>query len=164
MRKSLLLIMALAIVFSFSACKKDEAGNNVTLTGGVSYAGTYKGTYTYFKYVDNQEVQDGEPQGDKSVPVTQLTDNQIYLYGVLPLTKVSEGKFATSALSGELLQLLFQAIGLSDNIASQAKNVSFEAVFTGTGHMSYRLYYELEISTVIGISIDVNILKFEGDK
>lgn len=158
MKKTLLFVMALAIVFSFSACKKDK-----TITGGVSYAGTYKGSYTFFKYTNNQEVQDGEPQGNKSVPVTQITDNQVYLYGVLPLARVSEGVFATSELSGTLVQSLFQAIGLSENIASQAKNVSFQANFSGN-HLSYRLYYELELTIATGVTIEVNIMKFEGDR
>lgn len=162
MRRSLLFIMALAIVFSFSACKKNEDGTATTLTGGVSYAGTYKGSYTFFKYQNNQEVQDGEPQGNKSVLVTQITDSQIYLYSILPLAKVSDGVFATSDLSGALAQQLLQLVGVPEETASKVTKVDFEAVFTGTDHLSYRMYYELDLGGIVGI--EVNILKFEGDK
>ena len=149
MKKVLLIVAAIAIVFSVNSCKK-----------GTTYGGDYVGTYTSFKYVNNQEQQDGEPQTNKKVSVRQLGDTQIYLYGIVPLDRKSDGVFGASELAGSVATQLLSAAGVGSFTSEQVKRINMEATFSGN-HLSYRMYYELEIA---GFGIDINILKFEGDK
>ena len=68
MKKSLFVIMALAVVFAFTSCNKEN-----------SYTGKYKGTYTFFKQSGSASNPDSTKTG-KTVPILQVYDTQVLLY------------------------------------------------------------------------------------
>ena len=87
MKKSLFIIAAIALVFSFTSCNKNS-----------SYGGKYTGTYTFFKQNGSISTPDSVKKG-KTVPVSQLTDASIQLYYILSLSKVSDGQNASEAIT-----------------------------------------------------------------
>lgn len=155
MKKLLFAVVAMAIVFSFTSCKKSET----------SFAGTYVGTYTFFKYNDATQTneQDGAVQNGKKVPVVQLTDSRVRLYGILPLDKVSEGRFESSQISVDLAKSLLVMVGVSQEMAERVTDMKFSADFTSANHMNFTMSYELEILNGLS-TVEIHILKFSGDR
>ncbi len=154
MKKFLLVVAAVAMVFSFSSCKKNAS----------KYGGTYVGTYQFFKY--NSETgtneQDGAVQNGKKVPVLQITDDRVQLYGIIGLDRISDGQYKT-VTSGELAKSLLMMVGVSEDRAERVKDITFTADFSSSNHLSYTMNYELEILNGL-TSVEIHILKFEGDK
>ena len=110
MKKFLLVVAAVAMVFSFSSCNKNAS----------KYGGTYVGTYQFFKY--NSETgtneQDGAVQNGKKVPVLQITDDRVQLYGIIGMDRISDGVYKT-VTSGELAKSLLMMVGVSEERAER---------------------------------------------
>lgn len=150
MKKSLFVIMALAVVFAFTSCNKEN-----------SYTGKYKGTYTFFKQSGSASNPDSTKTG-KTVPILQVYDTQVLLYDFLPMEKTSDGVFQTSDLQSDMLSNLLQYVGVGQVTASQIKKVKIRADFTQSNHMVYEMYYEVDLGGILGV--EVRILQFEGDR
>lgn len=150
MKKSLFVIAALAIVFAFTSCNKEN-----------SYSGKYKGSYTFFKLSGSASTPDSTKSG-KTVPVLHPYDTRIMLYDVLPMEKVSDGVYQTTEMQSSLMSQLLQLAGVGQNAAEQISNVKVKATFTGTTHLFYEMTYEVQLLGSVGV--EVRILQFEGDK
>ena len=150
MKKSLFIIAAIALVFSFTSCNKTS-----------SYGGKYTGTYTFFKQNGSISTPDSVKKG-KTVPVTQLTDANVGLYYILSLTKVADGLYESSETQSELIKQLMQAIGIGENAAEAITNVKVKADFTQKDHLTYVMTYDVQLLGVA--TVEVRILQFDGDK
>lgn len=149
MKKSLFIVMALAIVFAFTSCNKEN-----------SYTGRYKGTYTFFKKDGNVNNPDSTKTG-KTVPVLQVSNQSVMLYDVIPLYLTSTGIYQTSDLQGEMLSNLLQMTGIGKNAADQISNVKITADLSQTNYLMFKVTYEVNI---YGVGIEVRILQFDGQK
>ncbi len=150
MKKSLFIVAAIAIVFAFTSCNKEN-----------SYTGKYKGTYTFFKADGNVNNPDSTKSG-KTVPVLQATTSSILLYDVIPLNATSDGIYATSDLQGELLSTLLQMTGISQNTADQISNVRITADLTQKDYLSFKATYDVSLYGLA--TVEVRILQFDGQK
>jgi len=150
MKKTLFVIAALAIVFAFTSCNKEN-----------SYTGKYKGTYTFFKQDGSVSNPDSTKSG-KTVPIFHTTENRIYLYDFLPMEKVSDGVFQTTELQSDMLSSLLQMIGVGQNTAESISNVKIRADFTQAKHLTYMMTYDVQLLGVA--TVEVRILQFDGDK
>ena len=150
MKKSLFVIAALAIVFAFTSCNKEN-----------SYTGKYTGTYTFFKQDGSASNPDSVKTG-KSVPILHTTENRVYLYDFLPLEKVSDGVFQTTELQSDMLSSLLQMIGVGQRTAESISNVKIRADFTQAKHLTYVMTYDVQLLGVA--TVEVRILQFDGDK
>lgn len=149
MKKSLFIIAAIALVFSFTSCNKTT-----------SYGGKYTGTYTFFKQSGSISTPDSVKKG-KTVPVSQLTETNVQLYYILSLTKVSDGIFQSSEMQSDLMKSLLQTVGVGETASEAITNVRVKADFTVPNHLTYVMTYTVEI---YGVGIEVRILQFDGDK
>ncbi|MBO2525473.1 MAG: hypothetical protein IKP54_00735 [Bacteroidales bacterium] len=150
MKKSLFIIAAIALVFSFTSCNKNS-----------SYGGKYTGTYTFFKQNGSISTPDSVKKG-KTVPVSQLTDASIQLYYILSLSKVSDGVFQSSEMQADLMKQLLQTIGVGQNASEAITNVKIKADFTQKDHLTYVMTYDVQLLGVA--TVEVRILQFDGDK
>ena len=150
MKKSLLIVMALAIVFAFTSCNKEN-----------SYTGRYKGTYTFFKQNGSASTPDSTKSG-KTVPILSLTDAKIMLYDVLPMEKVSDGIYQTSEMQSEMMSQLLQLAGVGQAASEAITNVKVKADLTQKDHLSYVMTYDVQLLGVA--TVEVRILQFDGDK
>ncbi|MBP5663409.1 MAG: hypothetical protein J6X16_03970 [Bacteroidales bacterium] len=150
MKKTLFVIAALAIVFAFTSCNKEN-----------SYTGKYKGTYTFFKQDGSVSNPDSTKSG-KTVPILHTTENRVYLYDFLPMEKVSDGVFQTTELQSDMLSGLLQMIGVGQNAAENISNVKIRADFTQAKHLTYVMTYDVQLLGVA--TVEVRILQFDGDK
>ena len=150
MKKSLFIIAALAIVFAFTSCNKEN-----------SYAGKYKGTYTFFKQSGSVSTPDSVKSG-KVVPVSQLTDASVQLYYILSLSKTSDGMFQSSEMQADLMKQLLQTVGVGANASEAISNVKVKADFTVPNHLTYVMTYDVQLLGVA--NVEVRILQFDGDK
>ncbi len=150
MKKSLFIIAAIALVFSFTSCNKNT-----------SYGGKYTGTYTFFKQNGSISTPDSVKKG-KTVPVSQLTDANVQLYYILSLTKVADGLYESSETQSELIKQLMQTVGIGENAAEAITNVKVKADFTQKDHLTYVMTYDVQLLGVA--TVEVRILQFDGDK
>jgi hypothetical protein len=150
MKKSLFIIAAIALVFSFTSCNKTS-----------SYGGKYTGTYTFFKQNGSISTPDSVNPG-KTVPVTQLTDANVQLYYILSLTKVADGLYESSETQAELIKQLMQVVGIGENASEAITNVKVKADFTQKDHLTYVMTYDVQLLGVA--TVEVRILQFDGDK
>lgn len=150
MKKSLFIIAAIALVFSFTSCNKTS-----------SYGGKYTGTYTFFKQNGSISTPDSVKKG-KTVPVTQLTDANVQLYYILSLTKVADGRYESSETQSELIKQLMQVVGIGENASEAITNVKVKADFTQKDHLTYVMTYDVQLLGVA--TVEVRILQFDGDK
>ncbi|MBP5650902.1 MAG: hypothetical protein J6X01_07500 [Bacteroidales bacterium] len=149
MKKSLFVIAAIAIVFAFTSCNKEN-----------SYTGKYKGTYTFFKQNGSVSNPDSTKSG-KTVPVLQISDNTVMLYDVIPLYSTSDGMYKTSEMQGEMLTSLLQMAGVGQTAAEAISNVKVTADFAQKNTLMFKMTYDVEI---YGVGIEVRILQFDGEK
>ena len=150
MKKSLFIIAALAIVFAFTSCNKEN-----------SFTGKYKGTYTFFKQNGSASTPDSTKSG-KTVPILSLTDAKIMLYDVLPMEKVSDGIYQTSEMQSEMMSQLLQLAGVGQAASEAITNVKVKADLTQKDHLSYVMTYDVQLLGVA--TVEVRILQFDGDK
>jgi hypothetical protein len=150
MKKSLFIVAAIAIVFAFTSCNKEN-----------SYTGKYKGTYTFFKADGSVNNPDSTKSG-KTVPVLQVTSQTVMLYDVIPLYAVSDGIYKTTDLQGELLSTLLQMTGISQNTADQISNVKIEADLAQKDYLSFKVTYDVQLYGLA--TVEVRILQFDGQK
>lgn len=149
MKKSLLIIAAIALAFAFTSCDKTN-----------SYSGKYTGTYTFFKQNGSISTPDSVKKG-KTVPVTQLTDASVQLYYILQLSKISDGMYQSSEMQSDLMKQLLTTVGVGETASEAITNVKVRADFTVPNHLTYVMTYTVE---VYGIGIEVRILQFDGDR
>ena len=150
MKKSLFIIAALAIVFAFTSCNKEN-----------SFTGKYKGTYTFFKQNGSASTPDSTKSG-KTVPILSLTDAKIMLYDVLPMEKVSDGIYQTSEMQSDMMSQLLQLAGVGQAASEAITNVKVKADLTQKDHLSYVMTYDVQLLGVA--TVEVRILQFDGDK
>ena len=149
MKKGLFIIMALALVFAFTSCNKEN-----------SFTGKYKGTYTFFKQSGSISTPDSTKKG-KTVPILSVTDSRIMLYDVLPMEKISDGIYQTSELQSDMMSQLLQLAGVGQATSEAITNVKVKADLTVPNHLTFVMTYQVEI---YGVGIEVRILQFDGDK
>jgi hypothetical protein len=149
MKKSLLIIAAIALVFAFTSCNKEN-----------SYTGKYTGTYTFFKQNGSVSNPDSTKSG-KTVPILQ-TPNTILLYDVLPLYQVSDGMYQTSEVQGDMLSSLLQMAGIGQNAAEAISNVKVTADLVQKNTLMFKVTYEVELLNLA--TMEVRILQFDGVK
>lgn len=150
MKKALFIIAAVAMVFSFSSCNKQNS----------QYGGTYVGNYQFFK--QNSSTVDSVRNG-KKLPVLQLTDNSVSVFDVIPLSKVSEGVYETSEEGTSLLTTILSTFGVGAGVNESIKAVKLRADFTTSNHLTFTMAYE--VSLLQGLAnTEIRILQFDGDK
>ncbi|MBO4655183.1 MAG: hypothetical protein J5644_06535 [Bacteroidales bacterium] len=150
MKKSLFVIAALALVFAFASCNKEN-----------SYTGKYKGTYTFFKQSGSISNPDSTKSG-KTVPILHPTESRIMLYDFLPMEKIADGVFQTTEMQSDIMSQLLQMAGVGQNAAENISNVKIRADFTVANHLTYVMTYEVQILGSVGV--EVRILQFDGDR
>lgn len=176
MKKVLLIVAAIAMVFSFNSCKKDSSNSDGSTSTLVT---KYVGSYTFFKYNEDASAisfnsaaeaqQNGEEveqvQQQKTVQVFQLTPDRIRLYYVLPMDRVanSVNSYENSALTTAIVTELITMLG-AGQYAQAAQNFRCVATLT-ENHLSYKVVYDVPM-TVVGVplNIEVRVMQFEGDK
>lgn len=150
MKKALFIIAAVAMVFSFSSCNKQNS----------QYGGTYVGNYQFFK--QNSSTVDSV-RNDKKLPVLQLTDNSVSVFDVIPLSKASEGVYETSEEGTSLLTTILSTFGVGVGVNESIKAVKLRADFTTSNHLTFTMAYE--VSLLQGLAnTEIRILQFDGDK
>lgn len=150
MKKALVIIAAVAMVFSFSSCGKLNS----------NYGGTYLGNYQFFK--QNSSTVDSVRNG-KKLPVLQLTENSVSVFDVIPLSKTSEGIYETSDEGTSLLTTILSTFGVGSGVNETIKGVKLRADFTTASHLTFTIAYE--VSLLQGLAnTEVRILQFDGDK
>lgn len=149
MKKSLFMIAAIALVFSFTSCNKNS-----------NYGGKYVGTYTFFKQNGSVSTPDSVKKG-QTVPVLQLTDTRVRLYDVLALDQVSDGIYQSSEMQAEMMKQLLQVIGVGQTASEAISNVKLKADFTNKDHLTYVMTYDVMLGVA---TVEVRILQFDGDK
>lgn len=150
MKKSLLIIAALALVFAFTSCDKEN-----------SYTGKYKGTYTFFKQNGSASNPDSTKTG-KTVHILQTSNSSIMLYDVIPLYSTSDGVYQTSEMQGEMLKSLLQLAGVGQTVSETISNVKVKADLTTANHLTYVMTYDVQLLGVA--TIEVRILQFDGER
>lgn len=150
MKKYLLIVAAVAMVFSFTSCKTDNT----------QFGGKYVGNYQFFK--QNSSTVDSTRKG-KTLPVLQLTENSVSVFDVIPLEKVSEGVFESSSEGGDLLTSILSLTGVNTAVGEQIKSVKLRADFTQSNHLTFTMSYNVEILNGL-TGLEVRILQFDGDK
>lgn len=150
MKKSLLIIAALALVFAFASCDKEN-----------SFTGKYKGTYTFFKQSGSASNPDSTKTG-KTVPILQTSNSSIMLYDVIPLYSTSDGIYQTSEMQGEMLKSLLQLAGVGQTVSETISNVKVKADLTTPNHLTYVMSYDVQLLGVA--TIEVRILQFDGER
>lgn len=132
------------------------------------YAGTYTGTFTFFKFASTDMSQGATSSDNKQGKMQFLTNpltNGLFLYSVIPLNAVTPEQYVSNSGLLEYLDLLLESIGYQNNIynaaTEQIKNVAVTATFSGnTVHAE--LQYEIEILGTINTRI--TIVQFDGVK
>lgn len=150
MKKSLFVIAAIALVFAFTSCNKEN-----------TYTGKYKGTYTFFKQSGSVSTPDSTKSG-KTVPILQVSNTSIMLYDVIPLYATSDGIYQTSELQGDMLSSLLQLTGIGQNAAEAISNVKITADLTQKNFLMYKMTYEVELLNLA--TVEVRILQFDGER
>ena len=132
------------------------------------YAGTYTGTFTFFKFSTTDITQNPESSDNKQGKMQFLTNpltNGLFLYSVIPLNSVTPEQYVSNSALLDYLDLLLDSIGYQNNIynaaTEQIKNVGIAVVFSGnTVHAE--LQYEIQILGTI--STRITIVKFDGTR
>lgn len=132
------------------------------------YAGTYSGTFTFFKFNTTDITQGASSTSDKQGKMQFLTNpltNGLFLYSMIPLNPVTPEQYVSNSGLLDYLDLLLDQIGYQNNIydatTEQIKNIGITVTFSGnTVHAE--LQYEIEILGTI--STRITIVKFDGTK
>lgn len=130
------------------------------------YAGTYTGTFTFFKFattdITQQATSSDNKQGKMQFLNNPLTEG-LFLYSVIPLTRVTPEHYVSNSNMLEYLDLLLDNIGYQNNIynstVEQIKNVAITVDFSGNS-VHAELQYEIEILGTI--TTRITIVKFDG--
>ena len=130
------------------------------------YAGTYSGTFTFFKFSTADISQGATSSDNKTGKMQFLTNpltNGLLLYSVIPLNAVTPEQYVSNSGLLDYLDILLESIGYQNNIynaaTEQIKNVGVTVAFSGnTVHAE--LQYEIQILGTINTRI--TIVKFDG--
>ena len=130
------------------------------------YAGTYSGTFTFFKF-STADISQGATSSDNKTGKMQFLANPLtnglLLYSVIPLNAVTPEQYVSNSGLLDYLDILLESIGYQNNIynaaTEQIKNVGVTVAFSGnTVHAE--LQYEIQILGTINTRI--TIVKFDG--
>ena len=132
------------------------------------YAGTYTGTFTFFKFASTDMTQSPTSSDNKQGKMQFLTNpltNGLFLYSVIPLNSVTPEQYVSNSGLLDYLDLLLDNIGYQNYIyntaTEQIKNVGIVVSFSGnTVHAE--LQYEIQILGTI--STRITIVKFDGTR
>ena len=132
------------------------------------YAGTYTGTFKFFKFSTSEIIPNANPTDNKSGKMQFLTNpltNGLFLYSVIPLNNVTPEHYVSNSGLLEYLDMLLESIGYQNSIynaaTEQIKNVAVTADFSGNS-VHAELQYEIEILGTINTRI--TIVTFDGVK
>lgn len=130
------------------------------------YAGTYTGTFTFFKFANMDTSQSATSSSDKQGKMQFLTNpltNGLFLYSVIPLNGISTTEYVSNSSLLDYLDLLLESIGYNNQIYEAGKeaikNVAITVNFSGDS-VHAELQYEIEILGTINTRI--TIVKFDG--
>ena len=132
------------------------------------YAGTYTGTFTFFKFASS-DISQGATSSDNKQGKMKFTNNPLsnglFLYGMIPLTSVTSEHYVSNSGLLDYLDLLLSSIGYQNNIynatTEQIKNIGIMVDFNGNS-VHAELQYEIEILGTI--STRITIVKFDGSR
>lgn len=143
------LPILLLFVFALTACTNNTSSQ---------YAGKYSGIFTFIK--DSKTKS-----GNVRITVNPVSADGIMLYGILPLNKVSEGKFEASSENAEYMTSILEAMvganGYIDKTAEAVKNIHVVTEFAN-GELHMTVSYTVEILS--SLTTEVRILEFTGTK
>lgn len=143
----------------------------VALTGCQNqnpYAGTYSGSFTFFKFATNDMTQGAtstdNKQGKMQFLTNPLTDG-LFLYSSIPLTRVTPELYVSNSNMLDYLSLLLESMGntsaIYNSTVEKIKNVGITVEFSGNS-VHAEVQYEIEILGTI--STRITIVKFDGVK
>ena len=132
------------------------------------YAGTYSGTFTFFKFATSDMTQGAtstdNKQGKMQFLTNPLTDG-LFLYSSIPLTRVTPERYVSNSSALDYLSLLLESMGNTNAIynstVEKIKNVGITVDFSGNS-VHAEVQYEIEILGTI--STRITIVKFDGVK
>ena len=129
------------------------------------YAGTYTGTFTFFKF-PSMDMTQTPTTADKSGKMQFLTNpltNGLFLYSIIPLNSVTPEQYVSNSGLLDYLDLLLDNIGYQNSIYEYCKeaikNIGISVNFSGSS-VHAELQYEIEILGTINTRI--TIVKFDG--
>lgn len=132
------------------------------------YAGTYTGTFTFFKFATADITQGATSSDSKSGKMQFLTNpltNGLFLYSVIPLNSVTPEHYVSNTGLLQYLDLILDNIGYQNNIynsaTEQIRNIGIVVDFSGNS-VHVELQYEIEILGTINTRI--TIVKFDGTR
>ena len=132
------------------------------------YAGTYTGTFTFFKFASTDISQGATSSDNKQGKMQFLTNpltNGLFLYSVIPLNSITPEQYVSNSGLLDYLDLLLDNIGYQNSIynsaTEQIKNVAITVAFSGST-VHAELQYEIEILGTI--STRITIVKFDGTR
>jgi len=132
------------------------------------YAGTYTGTFSFFKFSTTDITQNPTSSDNKQGKMQFLTNpltNGLFLYSVIPLSSVTPEQYVSNSGLLDYLDVLLESIGYQNNVynaaTEQIKNIGITADFSGN-QVHAELQYEIEILGTV--STRITIVKFDGTK
>jgi len=132
------------------------------------YAGTYTGTFTFFKFATTDLSQGATSSDNKQGKMQFLTNpltNGLFLYSVVPLSSVTSERYVSNSGLLDYLDLLLDNIGYQNSIynaaTEQIKNIGITVDFNGN-NVHAELQYEIEILGTINTRI--TIVQFDGSR
>lgn len=130
------------------------------------YAGTYTGTFTFFKFPGTDTSQGATSSSNKQGKMQFLTNpltNGLFLYSVIPLNGVTPSQYVSNSDLLDYLDMLLDGIGYNNQIYEAGKEaikrVGITVDFSGDS-VHAELQYEIEILGTINTR--VTIVKFDG--
>ena len=130
------------------------------------YAGTYTGTFKFFKFSTSEIIPNANPTDNKSGKMQFLTNpltNGLFLYSIIPLNSVTPEQYVSNSGLLDYLDLLLDNIGYQNSIYEYGKeaikNIGISVNFSGSS-VHAELQYEIEILGTINTRI--TIVKFDG--
>lgn len=132
------------------------------------YAGTYSGTFTFFKFNTTDTNQGAASSDNKTGKMQFLTNpltNGLFLYSIIPLNSVTPEQYVSNTGLLQYLDLLLDNIGYQNNIynaaTEQIKNIGITVQFSGN---SVHAVLEYEIEILGTINTRITIVKFDGTR